>query len=92
MAWVDGPLAFVFAGLTLFVLAVLYMVARGTLIPRKTHDERIADYKDQVTVWRQAYGESESARRLQAGQIDQLLVMGRTTEALLKALPVREIR
>lgn len=54
---------------------------------QRVADERLAETREREQIWRTAHGESEAARIAQTHQIEQLLVMGRTTEALLNALP-----
>lgn len=82
------------AGGISFVLWVINAVARGQWMPRSTVDqlvlslkERLAESRESSAKWENAYDASESARRIQAEQIRELIVLARTTEALLKALP-----
>lgn len=48
MAWVDGPLPYVFVAMVLFVVAVLYMIARGKLVPAVTVERREADWAERL--------------------------------------------
>lgn len=84
----------------LVTLAVL-AVWRGWLVPRGTLDvlnasaaERIAQYKERLEEsktreheWKAAYDASEEARRVQAGQLSELLELAKATDAFMRALP-----
>jgi hypothetical protein len=100
--WVSGALQLAPGGglVGLVTLAVL-AVWRGWLVPRGTLDllnasaareiqgyrERLDDSKIRENEWKAAYGASEEARRVQAGQLAELLELAKATDAVLRALP-----
>jgi hypothetical protein len=99
LSWVNGPVAFMIAGLILFALAIGYAVIRGGLVPKDTHDrfielleQRNAESREREKAWQEAFETTEAARSELSGQVNQLVVIGRTTEALLRALPSGEKR
>lgn len=64
------------------------LVARSVLEDvRKDRDERVADARETTALFQAAASESERARSVQAGQVSQLLELGRISEALLRSLP-----
>lgn len=64
------------------------LVARSVLEDvRKDRDERIADAQETSHLWQAALIESEKARMVHSGQVNQLLETGRIAEALLRSLP-----
>ncbi|MBL3664554.1 hypothetical protein JL475_00640 [Streptomyces sp. M2CJ-2] len=66
----------------LLVLVFLYVVT-GRLVPRKTHEDALADRDN----WRAAFLESEAARKVEHEQTGELLEMARLGGHLLTALP-----
>jgi hypothetical protein len=64
------------------ILAVFRAVYTGGLVPRQTHQD-VLDDRDQ---WREAHSISEQSRQEQKAQVDDLLELARTTNALLGAL------
>ncbi|WP_420032214.1 hypothetical protein [Streptomyces sp. cg28] len=66
----------------LLVLVVLFILT-GRLIPRRTHEDLIADRDN----WRAAFLESEAARKADHDQTEELLEMAKLTGPLLAALP-----
>lgn len=87
------------------LLAGLYAIIGGGLVPRTTLDVLIKQYEERIAevarqsnarldesrereqAWRSAYDVERQAGTLEREQIGQLVVIGRTTEALLRALP-----
>lgn len=67
--------------LGLAVLAVLL----GWLVPRRT----LTDQQRETEHWRAAFENAEQARAEQAEQIRELAEVGRTTNAMIAALPRR---
>lgn len=66
------------------LLALVFLfVLTGRLIPRKTHEDALADRDN----WRGAYLQSEEARRLEHEQTGELLEMARLGGNILTALP-----
>ncbi|MCX4816787.1 hypothetical protein OG601_47565 [Streptomyces sp. NBC_01239] len=66
----------------LLTLAVL-LILTGKLVPRRTHEDVIADRDN----WRQAYLESEKARKAEHEQTGELLEMAKLGGHILTALP-----
>lgn len=65
------------------ILAIFFiMFMRGDIIPGKLHKETVAD-RD---YWRTAHGVSEEARRTSSRQVDELLGMGQTIDAIAKGI------
>lgn len=62
---------------------VVFCIIKGWLVPRSTHQDVIKD-RD---LWRKAYQESEAARVASQQQNAELMEIGRTTQALVVALP-----
>lgn len=82
------------AALLGLLLAGLYAILRGTLVPASTVDRiteqweaRLAESHERELVWRAAYERTEEARSVNATQLGELMTLARTTEALLRALP-----
>lgn len=66
------------------LLALVFLfVLTGKLIPRRTHEDLIADRDN----WRSAYLESEKARKAEHEQTGELLEMARLGGNILTALP-----
>lgn len=75
------------------VLAVV-MVLTGRLVPsravkelRKDRDERVAEVRAEVQVWRDAYMTLLKTQDVTVHYLGQLTEVGSTMNALLKALP-----
>ncbi len=71
------------AGAVTLLVVVVLLILTGRLIPRRTHEDVLAD-RDQ---WRQAYLESEAARKVEHEQTGELLEMARLGGHILTALP-----
>jgi len=71
------------AGLGALLTLVILLILTGKLIPRRTHEDVIADRDN----WRQAYLESEKARKVEHEQTGELLEMARLGGHILTALP-----
>ncbi|CAM5626134.1 hypothetical protein STENM36S_03976 [Streptomyces tendae] len=67
----------------LLILVFLSVVDQASLIPRRTHEDALAD-RDK---WRQAFLESEAARKVEHEQTGELLEMAKLGGHLLTALP-----
>lgn len=67
--------------LGLTILAIL----SGRLVPRRT----LTDQQKETERWRSAFENAEQARAEQAEQIRELAEVGRTTNAMIAALPRR---
>ncbi|CAM5627983.1 hypothetical protein STENM36S_07629 [Streptomyces tendae] len=65
------------------LILVFLSVVTGRLIPRRTHEDALAD-RDK---WRQAFLESEAARKVEHEQTGELLEMAKLGGHLLTALP-----
>jgi hypothetical protein len=77
------------------LVAGLYAILRGTLVPGRQVDRlttqweaRLAESHAREADWRTAYQRSEEARGVTADQLGELMILARTTDALLRALPV----
>ncbi|MGW2116018.1 hypothetical protein [Streptomyces zhihengii] len=68
--------------IALLVIVFLYVLT-GRLVPRKTHEDAIADRDN----WRTAFLESEALRKVEHDQTGELLEMARLGGHLLAALP-----
>lgn len=66
----------------LLALVFLYVVT-GKLVPRKTHEDALADRDN----WRAAFLESESLRKVEHDQTGELLDMAKLGGHILAALP-----
>jgi hypothetical protein len=76
------------------LVAGLYAILRGTLVPASQVDRltaqweaRLAESHERELAWRQAYERTEEARDVNARQLGELMNLGQTTVALLRALP-----
>jgi len=66
------------------LLAIVFLfVVTGKLVPRRTHEDVIADRDN----WRAAFLESEAARKVEHEQTGELLEMARLGGHILTALP-----
>ncbi len=74
-------------GLSGLVLAGVWMILTGRLVPARTHDRMLADRDTQIDAWRSAHtAEMERGHALEA-QVSELMELARTTVAVVKALP-----
>jgi len=65
------------------LLAAVWLVLTGRIVPRKTYEDIVCERND----WREAHKISEQSRAEMAQQIEELLEHARTTDALIRALP-----
>lgn len=65
------------------LLAAVWLVMSGRLIPRRTYEDMIKDRDN----WREAHRIAEAERIQQSQQINELLEVGRTVDAIMNALP-----
>lgn len=79
--------------------AGLYGLLRGRLVPAVTLDileaqwqARLAESHQREQDWKTAYERAEEARAVSTQQLGELMVLARTTEALLRSLPSPERR
>jgi hypothetical protein len=70
------------------VTLVILSILRGWLVPRKTHEDMVAD-RDH---YRTALEKSEEARVMLLQQLDQALALAKTVDHVLRALPTPEDR
>lgn len=70
-------------GATALLVLVVLMILTGRLVPRRILEDTIADRDN----WRQAYLESEAARRVEHEQTGELLEMAKIGGHILTALP-----
>ncbi|WP_432027474.1 hypothetical protein [Streptomyces sp. 1222.5] len=71
------------AGLGALLTLVVLLILTGRLIPRRTHEDAIADRDN----WRSAFLESEKARRVEHEQVEELLELAKLGGHILTALP-----
>jgi hypothetical protein len=71
------------AGAVALLTLVVLFILTGRLIPRKTHEDVIADRDN----WRAAFLESEAARKVEHEQTGELLEMAKLGGNVLAALP-----
>lgn len=70
-------------GLGALLTLTILLILTGKLVPRRTHEDVIADRDN----WRQAYLESERARKAEHEQTGELMEMARLGGHILTALP-----
>ncbi|CAM5604594.1 hypothetical protein [Streptomyces coeruleorubidus] len=71
------------AGAVTLLVVVVLLILTGRLIPRRTHEDALADRDN----WRQAFLESESARKVEHEQVEELLELAKLGGHILTALP-----
>jgi hypothetical protein len=71
------------AGAVTLLVVVVLLVLTGRLIPRRTHEDALADRDN----WRSAFLESEAARKVEHEQVEELLEMAKLGGHILTALP-----
>ncbi|MER6492738.1 hypothetical protein [Streptomyces griseorubiginosus] len=71
------------AGVGVLLTLVVLLILTGRLVPRRTHEDALTDRDN----WRQAYLESEKARKVEHEQTGELLEMARLGGHILTALP-----
>ncbi len=71
------------AGLGALLTLVVLLILTGRLVPRRTHEDVLTDRDN----WRQAYLESEKARKVEHDQTEDLLEMAKLGGHILTALP-----
>jgi len=81
------------------VSAGLYGLLRGRLVPAVTlqtldaqWQARLAESHQREQDWKTAYERAEEARAVTSQQLGELMILARTTEALLRSLPPPERR
>lgn len=70
-------------GAAALLTLVILLILTGRLIPRRTHEDVIADRDN----WRSAFLQSEAARRVEHDQTEELLEMAKLGGHILTALP-----
>jgi hypothetical protein len=70
-------------GAAALLALVILLILTGRLIPRRTHEDVIADRNN----WRSAFLESEAARKVEHEQVEELLEMAKLGGHILAALP-----
>ena len=95
MDWVQLPV--VQLGAFGVLLAVGWMVFTGVLVPRRIHEERLADRDARVqekaaeaAEYKAAWLASEKARHEQDNQMGELMEYARTTDAIIRSLAAKE--
>jgi hypothetical protein len=71
------------AGLGALLTLVILLILTGRLVPRRTHEDALADRNN----WRNAFLESEKARKVEHEHVEELLEMAKLGEHILTALP-----
>lgn len=71
------------AGAVALLTLVVLFILTGRLVPRKTHEDALADRDN----WRTAFLESEALRKVEHDQTGELLEMARLGGHILAALP-----
>lgn len=66
-------------GLSGIVTIVIVLILTGRLVPRRVHDDRVAD-------WKAAYEAAEKRAETRDAQHTELMEMSRTTVQILQAL------
>lgn len=74
------------AGITAFVLAVLYAILRGSLVPRGSVDARISELQQVVVLWKDAAAAKEEVVAEMLPLVRQGLDNDKLTIALVGAL------
>lgn len=81
------------AGPVAVVIAIAWLLFTGRIRTarevrdlREDRDARLAEAREQITTWRQAYEMSEAARAAQADLLRETLEVGRTVEQIVRAL------
>ena len=70
-------------GAAALLALVILLILTGRLIPRRTHEDVLADRDN----WRSAFLQSEAARRVEHDQTEELLEMAKLSGHILTALP-----
>lgn len=70
-------------GAVALLTLVVLMVLTGRLVPRRTHEDTLADRDN----WRTAFLDSEALRKVEHDQTGELLEMARLGGNILAALP-----
>ncbi|MGW2721459.1 hypothetical protein [Streptomyces sp. NPDC001492] len=70
-------------GAAALLALVILLILTGRLIPRRTHEDVIADRDN----WRSAFLQSEAARQQEHDQTEELLELARLGGHILTALP-----
>lgn len=78
-----------------FIFSVLYSIASGKLVPGSTVDRlttqweaRLQESHDREKAWQTAHDRTVEAFNVNAQQLGELMVLARTTDAVLRALPI----
>lgn len=95
MDWVQLPV--VQLGAFGVLLAVGWMIYTGLLVPRRIHEERLADRDTRISEktaeaaeYKAAWLASEQARHEQDNQMGELMEYARTTDAIIRSLAAKE--
>ena len=88
----DGTLL-VQGGAVAILAAFVYAILGGRLVPRSVlqdvrtdRETRVAEKAKESADWRAAYVASEDARQVLAAQVDELMVLARTTDQFIRSL------
>lgn len=74
-------------GATGLLALVVLMILRGSLIPRRSFQDLVAEKDRQIETWRTAYETGQSVQEVQRQQISALLEANRTTTHVIESLP-----
>jgi hypothetical protein len=74
------------AGVAGFVIAVLYAILRGSLVPRRTVDARITELQQVVALWREAAAAKEQVVAEMLPLVRQGLENDKLTISLISGL------
>jgi hypothetical protein len=89
-----NPTVAAVSGLVGIVLAGLYGLLRGRLVPAVTlqtleaqWQARLAESHQREQDWKTAYQRAEEARAVTSQQLGELMILARTMDAFLRSLP-----
>jgi hypothetical protein len=79
---------------SLLLVAVVWAIFTGRILPRSTledvradRDARLAEIRKEADDWRSAWQVLQETNRVLADQVSELSELGRTTNQLIQALP-----
>ncbi len=79
---------FTTGGAVALLFATIWLIFTGRLVPRSAID----DVRQDRDGWRKAAEAEQEINRVQAGQLSELLELARTTDQVIRALPLRQPR
>jgi len=75
-------------GATGILALVVLLIIRGAIIPKATHDARMADKDDFIKYYRLAYERETEANRELRIQMGMLMEVAKTADHVLSSFPV----